>query len=90
MKKITWIFILLFCANLVNGQSKFYVTTNYEIIFSLAATEFGSYGTTDVLRFAPWYNIQSEYNFDLNNTFGLLTGIGIRNIGFIYDVPKPG
>lgn len=42
---------------------------------------------TGVLRFAPFVNYTIQAHKDFNNTFGIYTGIGIKNVGFIlkYD-----
>ncbi len=70
------------------SQERFYVTSNYEIIFSMPSVEYGSSDPNAVLRFAPWFNSTSEANFDFSQNFGATVGLGIRNIGFIYDVPQ--
>lgn len=91
MKKIVALFILALLFINLNGQEKkWYVNTNYEMIFSLAETSYGTEDVNNVLRFAPWFNLQWEYNYDFSKNFGILTGLGFRNLGFIYDVPKVG
>lgn len=91
MKKFVLLLILVVMFFSINAQErKWYVNTNYEIIFSLADTEYGSEAVNNVVRFAPWFNLQWEYNYDFSNSFGIITGLGFRNLGFIYDVPKNG
>lgn len=36
-----------------------------------------------VVRFSAFFNSQQQFHFDFSNSFGLYTGIGVRNIGFI-------
>ncbi|NLR93019.1 MULTISPECIES: hypothetical protein [Flammeovirga] len=72
-----------------NKKSDLYVTGGLEIIFSgntglkMAGQEINS----GVMRFAPVINWQTIFNADFGNRFGLFSGIGIRNVGMIFDVP---
>lgn len=91
MKKKQWLLLVIFSVfSNVKAQNKWYVTSNYEIVFSSAQTQYGNYEPNDVVRFSPFYNVQTEYNLDFRGKIGLLTGFGIRNVGFIYDVPVKG
>jgi hypothetical protein len=40
------------------------------------------------MRFAPVFNFQSLVNYDLSKSFGLFSGLGVRNVGFIYQFKK--
>jgi hypothetical protein len=82
------LFVLLFSTVLtISGfsQSKSYVTTGGEMIFSFASIDDNGQSEPSTLRWAPVFNIQSMLNKDLSNSFGLFTGLAVRNVGYIYD-----
>jgi hypothetical protein len=86
MKKLT--ILLVFC--IMTGfaafsQSKSYVTTGGEMIFSFADITDNGQSAESTLRWAPVFNIQSMLNKDLSSHVGLFTGIAVRNVGYIYD-----
>lgn len=58
------------------------------MIFSFADIDYQGNDQGNILRWAPVLNLQGFLNFDVANTFGLFTGLGFRNIGFIHDVPN--
>jgi hypothetical protein len=67
------------------SQTDSYWTGGSETIFSFAnITDNGETGG-NIMRFAPFLNLQEMYNVDLNKSFGVYTGIFVRNVGFIYD-----
>ncbi len=72
----------------LTAQQNWYITSNYEIILSFADLEYNGNTPNNVPRFSPWISFSSEYNYDFSNQFGVITGLGVRNIGFIYDVPN--
>lgn len=67
---------------------KVYTTTSGELIFSIANIEDNGNEQGSILRFSPVVNIQNWVNFDKSDHFGYFTGLSIRNVGFIYDVPS--
>lgn len=68
-----------------------YTTSSGELIFSYANINYKGSETSSVLRFSPVFNIQTLVNFDRSDKFGIITGLAVRNVGFIYDVPdQPG
>jgi len=83
------IFTILFLLIIIKvdsySQDKFYTTTGLEMIFSWADIEQDGMKEPSILRWAPVFNLQTFFNYDFNNTFGLFSGIGVRNVGFIYD-----
>jgi hypothetical protein len=85
MKRFTFIllFIILFT---IGGfsQSKPYVTSGFEMIFSLADIQDHGSSENAILRWAPVINIQTMLNKDISNNFGLFTGMAVRNVGYIY------
>jgi hypothetical protein len=87
MKKVFTLsfFCILFA---VSGfsQSKSYVTSGLEIIFSEAKmSDTENPDASSTLRFAPIINPQSMLNVDLSKNIGIFTGLAIRNVGYIYD-----
>ncbi|NME69606.1 hypothetical protein [Flammeovirga aprica] len=66
-----------------------YVTGGLEIILSgnTGLKIDGQELNSGVVRFAPVFNWQSLVNIDFSPHFGLFTGLGIRNVGMIFDVP---
>ena len=87
MKRL--LFIITFCTVyfLSYGQKKVYTTTEMEMVFSWANVRLNGVDANSVLRFTPFFNYQNFVNFDQSESFGLYTGLGFRNVGFIYDIP---
>jgi hypothetical protein len=88
MKKITFI-LLCFVAFKVSAQDtqKSYSSFSTEMIFSFADIDNKGNTEGNNLRWAPVINPQWMYNYDLSNSFGIFTGMAIRNVGFIYENP---
>jgi len=89
-RQITFIIaLLIFSAFGANAQTKqVYSTSGGELIFSFADINNQGDETGNIMRFSPFFNLQTNINYDVNNSFGLYTGLAIRNVGFIYDVPN--
>ncbi|MEJ2593899.1 MAG: hypothetical protein P8100_01935 [bacterium] len=68
-------------------QPKVYATGGPEVIFSLAEIDNNGYKGGNILRFAPFMNVQVFGNADFGKHFGLIFGGAIRNVGFIYNYP---
>ncbi len=86
---IRLIIIILFSAIITitsSAQSDWYVTSGGETIFSWNNFD-NSPDDGAVIRFAPVFNIQSMVNKDMNKSFGIYSGIALRNVGFIADDP---
>lgn len=75
---------LVFVSGLVFGQRP-YITSDGEIILGFA--NINNNGTEDsgIPRFSMFFHGQSLAHFDQNNNFGIITGISLRNVGFITD-----
>jgi len=87
MKKIITLaaFCILFTVSSF-GQNKSYITSGMEIIFSEATiNDTQNPDASSTLRFAPIISVQSMLNIDMSEKFGLFTGLGYRNVGYIYD-----
>ncbi|HMM11320.1 MAG TPA: hypothetical protein PKE03_04405 [Bacteroidales bacterium] len=84
---LIFILISLSISTMSQINKKWYVTSSGEMIFSQAIVDY--YGAEDgsVLRFSPFFNSQNHLNKDLNQHFGLFTGLNVRNVGFIYKYP---
>ena len=77
--------ILIFLVSSSFGQVKTYATTGLEVIFSMADINDNGADMSSTLRFEPVINIETMYNADLSNNFGIFSGLAIRNVGYIYD-----
>jgi hypothetical protein len=64
-----------------------YVSLSTEMIFSFATIDNQGNTGGNIMRWAPVFNPQVMFNYDVKNTFGLFTGIAVRNVGFIYENP---
>ena len=62
-----------------------YVTSGGEIIFSLANVEQNGSNEKSTMRFSPVFNFQVMLNKDMSKKFGLFTGLGLRNVGYIIN-----
>jgi hypothetical protein len=90
MKKITFTLILLAFAVGATAQekkTKIYNSFSSEMIFSFATIDNQGNDEGNIMRWVAALNLQSMVNFDFNNTFGLFTGLAVRNVGFIYEDP---
>jgi hypothetical protein len=92
MKKLAIIVILALAVSQVYSQSKKYFSTGGEIIFSLADIDDNGNSEGNIVRFSPFFCLQTNFNYDFSKNVGSFVGLSIRNIGFIYDqwdVPNP-
>lgn len=91
MKKFLVVLLLLVAGmQKMQSQVKFYATGGPEVIFSLAGIEHNGQTGGNILRFAPFFNVQAFGNVDFGNHFGMIFGGAIRNVGFIYEYTDPG
>jgi len=96
MKKSLLVLIIasLFVATGTNGQTKTYFSSSGEMIFSFATLEYTVENTVydkgNIMRWSPVFNFQNLFNVDPSKYFGLFTGLGWRNVGFIHEVPNSG
>ncbi len=93
MKKFTIVIFILIAFNVkAQDNTKVYGSFASEMIFSFATIdnvddEGNHYDQGNIMRWAPFLNLQGMLNVDFHNTFGLFTGGAIRNVGFIYENP---
>lgn len=89
------LFLFISCMVAVAGiaqadDKKVYTTNNGEWIFSFAdITTASGANPASVVRFTPFFNTQFALHYDPIPYVGLFTGLGIRNVGFIYDQSVP-
>lgn len=88
MRKLA-VLLFVFTSLITFGQDKkkVYTTSSGEMIFSFASIAANGNEESSVLRFSPVVNIQNWVNFDKADNFGLFTGLSVRNVGVIFDVP---
>jgi len=67
---------------------KAYTTSGGEMIFSFATIDNNGGESGNIMRWSPFINFQNLVNYDFNNNLGVFSGLNIRNVGFIYDVPN--
>lgn len=88
MRKLA-VLLFVFTSLITLGQDKkkVYTTSSGEMIFSFASIAANGNEESSVLRFSPVINIQNWVNFDKADNFGFFTGLSVRNVGVIFDVP---
>lgn len=81
------LFVFTSLITLGQDKKKVYTTSSGEMIFSFASIAANGNEEGSVLRFSPVINIQNWVNFDKADNFGFFTGLSVRNVGVIFDVP---
>lgn len=87
MKKLLTLFILISSLSITSYGQKVYTTFGPEMIFSLATIDNNGNSSGNILRWAPVLNLQLSGNVDFGKHFGLIFGVAVRNVGFIYNWP---
>ena len=78
--------ILFLVSQGIKAQTgEFYTTSGGEMIFSFASIDDNGSSTGNIIRWSPVLNLQNLVNYDPSKSFGLFSGINLRNVGFIYD-----
>jgi len=90
MKHIYFSLLMMFgvvvvASTQLKAQDKFYTSSGFEMLFSFADIEQDGFSKSSIIRWAPVINVQTFFNYDATKHFGLFSGIGVRNVGFIYD-----
>ena len=87
MKNLFSLLVSFVCfVTYASGQSSpIYYSASGEMIFSWADMEDNGQEANSLMRWAPVFNIQAFANKDVNKSFGLFSGLAIRNVGYIYD-----
>src|SRR5262245_33016278 len=91
MKIMTRVLLMAFVMMAPSGfaQKSTYTTTGGEWIFSFADAKIGGVSAANTIRFSPFFNLQTQVHRDFQDNFGIITGLNIRNVGFIWDDPDP-
>lgn len=77
--------VVLVNSGSLKAQDKIYWSTGFEMMFSFADIQQDGISKSSIIRWAPVINVQTFFNYDATKRFGLFSGIGVRNVGFIYD-----
>lgn len=85
MKKACCTLALVLISFSALAQSKTYVTSGLELIFSWATITDNNQANSSGFRFAPVINLQSSIHTDFNAHFGFFSGLAVRNVGYIYN-----
>ena len=67
-----------------------YITSDAQMIFSLASVKEDGTELSSPLRWSPVFNFGSAYHNDISGKFGMFYGLNIKNIGFIVDRESTG
>ena len=86
-KLLFFLAILALTTNLHSQTNKWYTTSAGEIVFSFASIDNNGNESGNIMRFSPVFNFQNLLNYDVTDNVGVFTGLNLRNVGFIYDVP---
>ena len=77
--------VLFLNSGSLRAQDKTYWSTGLEMLFSFADIQQDGISKSSIIRWAPVMNVQTFFNYDVAEHFGVYSGIGVRNVGFIYD-----
>ena len=66
---------------------KKYTTSGGEVIFSWADARLNGLDVSTITRFSTFFSVQTQFHYDMQEKFGVFTGINVRNVGFIFDDP---
>jgi hypothetical protein len=85
MKKISILFVAFLCLQVTSfSQNKLYGVFESKTLFQLGLIEDSAGNQVkSILRFAPFVNYTLQAHKDFGNKFGIYTGVGIKNVGFI-------
>ncbi|MBC7451981.1 MAG: outer membrane beta-barrel protein [Cytophagales bacterium] len=89
MKKSVLVFTLLLLATLSYAQDdtkkkKLYGVFETKTLFQIGMLKDSAGGSMQsILRFAPFANYTLQLHYDVSNKFGIYTGVGSKNLGFI-------
>jgi hypothetical protein len=98
MKKFLFIFFMVGLSVQSGEAQKTYSVTSGEMIFSFSNVEFTDafledYPNAEVtktnLRYTIFFHLGQYWHIDFTNNIGMLTGIGVRNVGLISDEKIP-
>ena len=93
--KILLALFLLFAVLRTNAQStgstnKPYLASTGETMFSWGNVDAGDVDVENVVRFSPVFNFGQQVHIDFSNSFGLYSGLSVRNVGLITHLEMSG
>ena len=89
MKNINKILLLGFLLLMVGtAKAQFYTTAGGEMIFSFATVNENGTQRDTKMRWSPVFNFGVHAHYDMSKSFGLFSGLKVRNIGFIYQTAE--
>lgn len=91
LKFLPSVLIILLAVNISVAQTEYkkaYVSSGGEMIFSMANISADGVDIDPVVRFSTFFNVQTLVNYDFSSSAGVFTGLSIKNVGFIFDVPN--
>lgn len=83
MRKILLITLVWLAAMPLVRAQGFDTQTSGEIIFSFADVQKNALSVDDKLRFSMFYHHNQYFHYDFTNNIGLVSGVHLRNVGFI-------
>ncbi len=66
---------------------QWYPMSTSELIFSWGEVKSNGQTLDNIVRFTCFFHFQQQFHYNFSNGFGLYTGFGVRNVGFINEVP---
>ena len=66
-------------------EVKIFSTSGGEVILSFANVEDGGGNISAIPRFTGFFHLGEYWHFEFTNSFGMITGAGLRNIGMITE-----
>ncbi len=87
MKKLFIALSIAMIALQSNAQSfeKKYKEVVTETIFSFGDIKASAINSRSIVRFSSFYHFQRQNHHNFNNHFGIYSGLGLRNVGFINE-----
>ena len=84
------VIIFLPLSQQAQNHPKSYITSGTEFIFSFASIDNNGVEGGNIMRFSGWFHLQGFYHYDFGRSSGLMTGLALRNVGFIYNEQESG
>lgn len=77
--------LFVIVSGFAQAQTKSYISSGGEMIFSFATIDDNGKSPDATIRWAPFFNFQTNLNTDFGDHFGLFAGFSFKNVGYIYD-----
>lgn len=81
----TGLALICFLLSVSAGAQKPYIMSGGELIFQSAYVEKYGDAAGTKMRFSGYFHFGEFVHYDMGDHFGLFTGIGMRNVGFIVE-----